>query len=315
MNRFVYSQEDTLGYSIQLEIVKKTDTKVKTLEDLVYFDELLKNNLITITKIKAMVYVAKAEKHWALLYSDVFMAQEEPIEDYESILTKLKPELSEILNDYSTAIQMCIDCAVEYQYLRFTYLNELKNLAESVELNDIEFSSVYTSDYAMMKSLGYRDDRIGFGIGSSAIHGNDNWMGIEFSFVSAHEPMNRLKYRSAIDSSVQRYWINIYPVNGSWLTLGYNYGLASGSHDFNFDLMSITSPFHLNLFKFGALKTSYSDKLLAYYRPEIGLGFGCFSLFYAYNTVFKKSMRDLSEKHLIGIKIKLIPFRNNSLFD
>lgn len=309
---YSYSQEDTTGFHFQSELVHETYEQVNKLNELFLFDNLLNDTLISLPKVRAMVYMARAEKHWDFIYDELTIRSEEFIEEEnqeeEDEELDYNIHLKSILNDYNSAINLCKECAVEYQFKRYEFLEQLNYFSETLSI-EAEYVTVYKSDSSEMKSMGYREDRVGLGLGLNAIHGDDNWIGGELSVVSLLEPLNRLKYNSIIDGTTKRYWINKYPVEASWMTFGYNYSIAKEYNDFYFDLMNITSPVHFTFFKFGALQTDYSSKLLWYYRPEIGVGFGNVSIYYAYNAIFKKSMRDLSERHMFGLRIKLIPIK------
>lgn len=303
------SQEDTTGFYRQSEIVYEIYDQVNSLTDLILLDNLLKDTLITLPKVRAMVYMARAEKHWDFIYDEIIYMSGEFGEEGENDIDD-DFHLKQIISDYDTAIEMCKECSVEYQFKRFLFLQDVQNNQEELEISDFnEYNLRYKSDSVEMKSMGYRYDRAGYGVGLNGIRGNENWIGGEISVGTFLEPINRLKYTSQVDGKIKRYWINRFPVEASWTTLGYNYSISNGYHDIYFDLMNLTSPIHVTIMKFGAMKTDYSSKLLWYYRPEIGFGFGNISFYYAYNAIFKKSMRDLSERHLIGIRIKLIPVK------
>lgn len=310
------AQEDTSAYAEQREILNETYDQIYNLDDLVLLDALLEDSTMSSSMIKGGIYMARAEKRWQFIndsWSEYFRNYyEEEEEEITFFKDSIENELQKILADYDRAIEICSECSVNYQYKRFEFLNTVISRVPNLNIIETSYLPRYESDFKALSVIGYKEERVGVGVGFSSYFGKDTWLGGEVSVFSAKEPLNRLKYKSSKDGSSEKYWINMYPVFGSGLTLSYHYGLNTETHDFGFGLVEIISPLHISLLNFGLLETNYSSKLLAYYRPEIGIGFGNVSVFYAYNAVFKKSMRGQSEKHLFGIKIKLIPVRFKS---
>ena len=73
------------------------------------------------------------------------------------------------------------------------------------------------------------------------------------------------------------------------------------SNNFDFNLIRFGSPLTISLLKFGCLD-DFNNDLYWYYKPEIGLGFGDFDVFYSYNLFFKEIDKNLHEKHMINFR-------------
>jgi len=312
VNATVTAQEDTTGYFVQHALVYDAFESVVDFEDLILFEQLLNNPEITLDKVRAEIYIGRAKKHWDLITEEYYEAEWEETDDFENIyLPKRETEIQEIVADYDNAIALCPQCAVQYQFDRFMFLEELVGAEEDLKRIENTYLKDYELANASMTKMGYKEERYGVGIGLSAFIGDDFWLGGEASVANFVSPMNRLKYKNP-QGEEENYWVSIYPTVAGWLTLGYHYGLNSTAHDFNMSFAQITSPIHLEFTKFGFVKADYSSNLVWYYRPEIGFGFQNISFYYAYNAVFKKDMRNLSERHLFGVKVKFNAFRFKS---
>ena len=59
-------------------------------------------------------------------------------------------------------------------------------------------------------------------------------------------------------------------------------------------------PITVSILKFGAL--DFNQSLFWYYKPEVGIGFGNFEVFYSYNAFFNKVPNDVHEKHMLNFR-------------
>ena len=73
------------------------------------------------------------------------------------------------------------------------------------------------------------------------------------------------------------------------------------SNNFDFSLVRIGSPITISPLKFGCLEDVNNDWYW-YYKPEIGLGFGDFDVFYSYNLFFKEIDNNVHDKHMINFR-------------
>lgn len=291
-----------LTYEEQFDLIQKTYDKIETKEQLILLDELIQSQKITDTKLFASIYQAKANKQFELC--------EEKL--YDSYDSELESELMSILANYDKAVELCAACAVEYQYERYEFLESILSNVDSLTEVSETFLPAYKKDFVALRKMGMKLNRQGPGLGLNLNQGKEMWIGGELSVFTAIEPFVFLRYNQ--NGNKKKFWNNSLPVGGSFVTVAYAYAFDKKFHDFNFSFNDLHSPLHVNVTKFGFLKTSYSPDLIWYYRPEIGVGFQNISIYYAYNAVFKKSMRGLSEKHLFGVKIKFVPirFKNNT---
>ena len=68
--------------------------------------------------------------------------------------------------------------------------------------------------------------------------------------------------------------------------------------------------FYANLFQFGWKNGIDPNKSARwFYRPEVGLAYGNFQIFYSYTLMFNKDMRPLVDRHAINLRFTLPYFR------
>jgi hypothetical protein len=135
---------------------------------------------------------------------------------------------------------------------------------------------------------------------------SDYWIGVEL----------------ALDFSQHRYlyaWRFVRDgmpnIRISTLHFGMNFNLNQTSQrEYYFGLLRFShlSLFHLKLVQFGFMKNVPDiDQNLWFYRPQIGLPFGNFQLFYSFTQPLKKDYRQLIPRHAINLRIVFPYFRVN----
>jgi len=147
--------------------------------------------------------------------------------------------------------------------------------------------------YTQGDSINSDDDSVSTGITFSqntSFSKNSVWIGAEVSFFSSlsQSSMEKETTSSAFEAFTFGWSRNIFSND-----LQYN--------NYDFNLVRIGSPITLSILKFGCLD-DYNDKLQWYYKPEIGLGFGDFEVFYSYNLFFKKLDNNIHQKHMINFR-------------
>jgi hypothetical protein len=139
-------------------------------------------------------------------------------------------------------------------------------------------------------TLGYVPFGHYWGLNTGLIYsfGKDSWIGGEIG-IDYVEDKNPFK--------------NYYRF--SWLSMSFQHNLNTGSNDISFDAIKLrqTGIFNLNASQFGFHQGLPGvDGVKWFYRPEIGLSYGPFSVSYAYNLTFNKDIRSLTEKNMLVVK-------------
>ncbi len=199
-------------------------------------------------------------------------------------------KVKEILDTYEKAINECSDCALINKYLRFKFLDNVD------ECNDL-----YISDLTEMKKLGYKKMNNGFGLGLNYFKGIDSWIGGEFSLLQGYQPSFTVKEKDV--STGKKIKIIKDPANSfTVFSFAYNYNWQKKIHDFSFSLLSIKAPAVIDFTRIGFQKKDLYAKGNWFYRPELGTAIGPFSLNFAYNFMFSKAAREVSERGMFGIR-------------
>jgi hypothetical protein len=92
----------------------------------------------------------------------------------------------------------------------------------------------------------------------------------------------------------------------SLISFSWQHNLNTSTNDISFDLLKFDHLgfFNLNITQFGFHQGLPGvDGVKWFYRPEIGLSYGPFSVGYAYNLTFKKDVRYLTEKNMFIAKL------------
>lgn len=132
--------------------------------------------------------------------------------------------------------------------------------------------------------------------GYSASSGKGLWHGPTVSFdygLADRNPFRRKDTFFGIDTDTR----------GSLASLKLLRNITDQRTDLILNVAEIKNLSHLqvNIYQFGWHLTE--PKALFFYRPEIGLSYGCFTLSYAYNVTFDKSFRPNTDKSMLTLSI------------
>jgi len=214
-----------------------------------------------------------------------------------------------ILNLYDSILAQS-ECYSEQRvkYYRYKFLSYLvyrykKNLSK-------ELTSTYKLRKKELNPTGLKPHRDGFGLGIHSIHGKENWIGLDFSFVSLFQGVSYLKYEC---ENQTKYFkpSNIVVHSTNSFVFSYSQSSKSKTNDFSFSLFELNAPLTFIPMRFGVQTNPESNNRNFYYRPGFGLSVGMISMSYSYNLMFSKSIRPSSEKHLLYFRLiyPIINFR------
>lgn len=198
-------------------------------------------------------------------------------------------------------------------YTRYRYgLGE--NLTSSI-LNDLQLALQYDStnvfcikreiasltkssaDYTAIKKLGYKSAYSAFGGHLSVIQAFTTTLAFDVSF-SMFAP----RYKVYLPNSKKKCseCSQRFAFSASAPSVGYEWNVTNGNRGFRVSMFEINSLIHIVPLQFVFLKSTNGMRT-GILRPEIGFGWGKFSLSYAYNMYLGKNF-DRTEKSLITLK-------------
>lgn len=221
----------------------------------------------------------------------IFEINQDSLFQWEDKNPKYQKILSEINGNFEKAINTCSECGIKWRYERFTILERLRENKNPIYMTDLE----------ALKSAGYKKERKGVGLGAHLIQGKNTWYGFNFALVKLYQPHFKLK---TIDSETNKpIYIN-KEMNFSLSLLGFNYAYAPKikKHDMSIELIKFDAPIYISPLQIGWQYWETKEKNYGFYRPEIGIGYGGFSISYAYTLMFNKSLREEAEKHLLLLR-------------
>jgi hypothetical protein len=139
--------------------------------------------------------------------------------------------------------------------------------------------------------------------GVNAKFDGDFWFGGELALDIS---TNRFAYRLRTSEKYDGYF------RVSLAHVGFNVNMATNLSEWYFGTIRYTHLhiIHLKLVQFGIIRNLTNDLENSwFYRPQIGLAFGNFQLFYSYTHLFKKDLRPMIAKHAINLRMSLPYFR------
>jgi hypothetical protein len=121
----------------------------------------------------------------------------------------------------------------------------------------------------------------------------------------------------AMDLSSNRYLYQPFRNGGhsrmSFFHFGVNFQLpANGLREYYFGMTRFSNFFglYLKLVQFGFLgNIPEIEKITWFYKPQIGLSYGNFQVFYSYTHIFEKELRYVVPRHAINIRFSLPLYR------
>ncbi len=154
-----------------------------------------------------------------------------------------------------------------------------------------------TNDINAIKKLGYKSAYTAMGGHLSVIQAYTTSLAFDVSF-SMFAP--RYKIPLAIGKRKCSECSRLIPFSISSPSVGYEWNVTNGTRGFRVSMFEVNSIIHIVPLQFVFLKSN-SGLRSGILRPEIGFGFGRFSLSYAYNLFFGKNF-DMREKNLVTLK-------------
>lgn len=277
---FSFSQktEESL-YVAQKNMVENAFRYSKKSKSIDSLQQVLNSNKITDPGLYAYAHSLKAE-----LLSKMYCHPNDKVAKNGRIDSKI---VSEILESYKIAIDSAEVCKLPYQANRMKFL---KNINDT--------TAVYKSDFKALKEKGYQQEYGSLDFGINYMRGKVNWLGGDVSLIT----FNGERWKSKTEAD-KNFIPKDVPVKMGFLNVSYLRNLTNSDYDLSFSLLQLTSPFVLNITKFGYLKSEDTGLKYWYYRPEIGVGWGCFSIYYSYNFKLTNDSPPVSEKHLLNLRI------------
>ena len=161
----------------------------------------------------------------------------------------------------------------------------------------------YNNDLKELRLNGFKDDFTSFDVGLNFIKGVHNWIGVDVSLVT----FNGEQWKPKVKSSDLKESIipSSFPVKMGFLNVSYLSNISTKDYDLSFSLFQFTSPIVFNVTKFGFHKSVIADQKYWYYRPEIGIGWNCFSIYYSYNIAFQNTAASFAQRHLVNLRIAI----------
>lgn len=274
---------------------------------------------VTIAQIKFWDVISTTNMNYNIAWSDY---------DYSGLSDKEINGALEIIDCFGRAIEFAKDEGSE-SYLkkgRQVYIvhsglydeildqNELYNISLGDNINELKnkpdqkrILEYLNNDYAETGFIPF-SDYTGINTGLIYSFGQDSWIGGELGIDLCNT--NKLfQGRNAFGNNVRN--------RGSLLSFSIQHNLNTGSNDFSFDVLKLREGMFLN---WNATQFGFHqglpgvDGVKWFYRPEIGLSYGPFSVSYAYNLTFKKDVRYLTEKNMLVVKFSY-PFIRISRYE
>jgi len=200
-------------------------------------------------------------------------------------------------------LDLLMDSTLLYYDLGKSVCKECSNATMSEKLDFLaktNHSDIYNAELQRLKKLGYKEDFGGLSFGISSQFGKSQWLGLNFSPTEFVHPSNN-KFMYGKKYTFFADWTNQFKV--SIFNFEVLQNLNKKETDFNFSLLKISAPFHIDITKFGMLSSKILNTSYGYYRPEIGFGYKYVSFGYSYNLIFKKSARKELESSLFFVKL------------
>ena len=177
---------------------------------------------------------------------------------------------------------------VGYKYRRYETLKEYK--PSYTTLNE---------DKAHIESNGFKEEDFGLEIQLATKYDNDFWIGVEASLIGGLQ--SPFHFRDDNGKTVKR---NKQGKSMSLFTFSHMRNLNSNASESKLSLLKVEAPLLTNITQIGFVKQD--GKSYWFYRPEIGVGYGRFSLSYGINIFFKKESKDIIPRHSLNFRTKYV---------
>jgi hypothetical protein len=281
-----FAQAQTRNNPVEKAYVKKGNKAAQEAiakKDVKILEDFVKTNPYPSMKTKAWFYTTRAgiltEMHDKMLRDT---GNSSP----QKILI-----LKKIMGNYQAAIDSCQECIFYSKVERLAFLKEYKFEP-----------SLLSKDLKELKTLGFKEEKDGIMLGLSLIKAKDTWIGGQLAFLSYNSPRYKIKINDPSTGKKKVMKSSNLTLAAQILPLSFHYNLQQHNTEFEASLFRFSAPIFADITKFGYRNQGKDVKGSAFYRPEIGLGFGYFSLSYGYNVWFNKSYRNIGEKHLLQLR-------------
>ncbi|MCD6067265.1 MAG: hypothetical protein K0S33_2091 [Bacteroidetes bacterium] len=271
------AQTNDLSFEQQYELVQKVDMNYSSMpERIKEIDQLLASGKITRKSYIADLYAMQAGSLIALHKNKLWeYTENKPDSGTQKILT-------EIYDLYNKAVDTCTGCTPKYIFKRYEFEAGYDFLESKTE-----------ADLQQLKTFGYKPDKEGISAGLTYSHSKrSDYIGIEFGAASFYTPVYQLLSRDPDTGVEEVVDDNIAPICFHVFVAGFNKNISRQGYEVWLSPMQMTSPLMINVTKFGFSEHYISgQKPLWFYRPEIGLGWGAFSVNWGYSIYLKKDTR------------------------
>ncbi|HEY1037890.1 MAG TPA: hypothetical protein VGF30_00715, partial [Bacteroidia bacterium] len=262
-------------------------------------DKTFAEGKITNTNYIASLYAMKAKALQKLHEEEIDSYLDYEIEEYKDDSTfksNMKPVLDEIFSLYEKSVSTCEYCAPANILQRYEF-----------ERDYDYYESKSKADLEILKKYGYKKERIGIPLGITYIKAPKNeYIGIEISPVGFLDPRYKMKNLNKETGKKEVVASSLIPVNYQAFTCGFNKNITRQGYEVWFSAGQVTSPLMINAIKFGFTENYISNERVHwFYRPELGLGWGIFSVNCGYNMVFKKEFRREDNKWFVTARIAM----------
>ena len=296
-------QIDEVEQKIENLLPKNQVAKLEELLSIDYADNVKARIAMTIARVKYEEIISEDQLNYSLNRSAYF---------YNASLKLSRKEIDgaiEVLMWFDKAMNFARDEGSK-SYLqkgRMHYIVDEGVFYEIMRTKNLDYSSIIKSinmlkdspdekrilemlnaDYSETGYVPF-DNYDGLNTGLIYSYGKDSWIGGEIG-IDLVEDKNPFK----------TYF------RPSYLSMSFQHNLNTGSNDISFDAIKFRQVgiFNLNITQFGFHQGLPGvEGVKWFYRPEIGLSYGPFSVSYTYNLTFNKESRYLTEKNMFVAKL------------
>ncbi len=284
-NLFAQTQLDSLIEAKEdafLSLAAKASQKAIADKNAAIFEEHLKENPAPTKKMRAWTNIGRAYILWQI--NDATLKKDTKSANSDLIV-------KEVLQIFQQGIDSCLYCSVANRLERLAFL-EAYNLLPDFQKNELK----------ELKKAGYRASQTGISLGVNLSQGKDTWIGGQIGFFSFNDPRYSLKSFNDQTAKLEEVRKVKRTTMGHLMSVAFNLNVQQKTSEFSLSIFQMSAPIMFDVTKFGYRNFGEGKKGSGFYRPEIGLGLGAFSISYGYNHLFNKAYRPLYERHLLNLR-------------